>query len=155
MIQISFLEFLIRGIPEGLLFFLALYAFSKKTIDIERYLFSSIVYSISIYIIKFLPVKNGTELILNLMVFISITIFLDKIDIIQSIKSCITIMLLEFICEGINVLAIQFILRKDVNEILKNRMLKILYSSPSLVVFGCIAIFSYIKLVKGKELEYR
>lgn len=150
----TFLEFLIRGIPEGLIFFLAVYSFSQKIIQIDRYLFSSILYSISIYLIKFLPVKNGTDLILNLIVLIAITVTINRIDIIQSIRSCIIIMVSELICEGINIFVIQFILNKDVNEIFQNRMLKLMYSSPSLLVFGCIAMFSYIKLIKRKELKY-
>lgn len=152
MIKISFLEFLIRGIPEGLIFFLAVHAFSKKTIEIDKYLFSSMVYWINVYLIKFLTIQNGTYLILNVIASIIIVITINKIDIIEAIKSCISSTILLLGCEGINVFVIQFILRKDINEIFEQRMLKITYLSPSLVVFGCIAMYSYIRFIKGKEL---
>lgn len=152
MIKISFLEFLIRGIPEGLVFFLAVHAFAKKTIEIDKYLFSSMVYWINVYLIKFLTIQNGTYLILNVIVSIIIVITINKIEIIEAIKSCISSTILLLGCEGMNVFLIQFILRKDINEVFEQRMLKIMYLSPSLVIFGCIAMYSYIRFIKGKEL---
>lgn len=150
--KISFLEFLVRGIPEGLLFFIAIYAFAKKTLAVDRYLISSIVYWISVYLIKFLSIKNGTYLILNMMVSIAIVVTINKIDIIEAIKSCISAFILLMGCEGINVFFIQCILKKDISKIFEHKILKLLYFSPSLILFGGIAIYSYIRFVKGKEL---
>jgi hypothetical protein len=153
MLQISFPEFIIRGIPEGLIFFIAVYAFTKNVIQIKRYLLSSFLYSIIVYLIRFLPIQNSSDYILNLIVLITLTVIINKIDIIQSIKAGIIIMLLEFICEGINIFLIQFILKKDLNAAFKDPMLKIIYTSPSLLIFACIVIAYYIRLLKRKELK--
>lgn len=153
MLKISFLEFIIRGIPEGLLFFLAVYAFSKNFIEVKKYLFSSILYSFMVYLIRFLPIQNGADYILNLSVLIVLTVFVNKFPIIRSIKIGIIIMLIEFICEGINVFFIQSIFKKNWNVIFKDDVLKLIYSSPSLLLFGCIVIVYYIVLWKRKELK--
>lgn len=152
MVKISFLEFLFRGIPEGLLFFLALHAFAKKKIKLEKYLFSSMIYCINVYIIKFLSIKNGTYLILNVMVSIIIAIAINKIEIIEAIKACISATILLLACEAINIFIIEFMLKKDINRIFQHRVLKFMYLTPSLILFACISIFSYISLVKRKEL---
>lgn len=154
MLKVSFLELVLRGIPEALLFYLAAYAFTKNKIQIKRYLLSCILQSVMIYLIRFLPIQNGTDAILNLLVLITLIVIVNKIEIIQAIRAGIIISFLEFICEGINVFFIQFILRKDINSLFNNPMLKILYSSPSLLLFGCIAISYYIILSKRKELKY-
>lgn len=154
MLKVSFLEFIIRGIPEGLIFFLAAYALTKNKIQYNRYLISAIVLPISVYLIRLLPIGNGANSILNLILFIVISVFINKFSIIQSIKTGIIIMIIEFICEGVNVFFIQFVLKKELNEIFKDSILKILYTSPSLIIFACITIIYYIRLSKRKELKH-
>lgn len=154
MLQISFPEFIIRGIPEGLIFFIAVYAFTKNVIQIKRYLLSSILYSVMVYLIRFLPIQNGADFILNLIVLIVLTVIVNKFDIIKAIKAGIIIMLLEFISEGVNIFIIQFILKKDLNAAFKDPMLKIIYTSPSLLIFGFIVITYYTRLWRRKELKY-
>ena len=48
MIRITFEEFILRAIPEELIFILAAYAFSKKAIEIKKYLFSSILFAFAV-----------------------------------------------------------------------------------------------------------
>lgn len=154
MLKVSFLELIMRGIPEGLLTFLAAYAFTKNKIQLNRYLISAMLLAVSVYFIRFLPIQNGVLAMLNLIVFITLTVFVNGFPVIQSIKVGIVIVILEFICEGVNVFVIQLILKKDLNVIFKDPMLKIIYSIPSLLLFGCIVIVYYIILWKRKELKY-
>lgn len=153
MSKISFLEFIIRGIPEGLIFFLAMYAFTKNKINTKKYLTSSILYSVMVYLMKFLPIQKGVDYILNLILLMVLTIIINKIDIVKTLKASIIIMLVEFMCEGINVYFVQFVMKKDLNELFKNPMTKIVYSYPSLLIFGCIAVFCFIRMLKRKELK--
>jgi len=153
MLNVSFLEFLFRGIPEGLLLYLAAYAFTKNKIQLKRYLLACLLQSVIVYLMRFLPIRNGTDSILNLIILITIAVIINKFEIVQAIKSGIIIILLEFTCEAINVFFLQFILKKDLNSLFSNPMLKILYSSPSLLLFGCIAIGYYTRLWKRNELK--
>lgn len=153
MLKVTFLEFIMRGIPESLLFLLATYAFTKNKIQLNIYIITSIVYSVVVYLIRFLPIQNGADFMLNLIVLIAMTVFINGFSVIQSIKAGIVIMLIEFICEGANVFVLQFILKKQLNVIFNDPMLKIIYSSPSLLFFSCIVIVYYIILWKRKELK--
>ncbi|GLC30508.1 hypothetical protein [Clostridium omnivorum] len=153
MLKLSFLELIIRGIPEDLVFFLAVYTFTKIKVEKKRYLISVIIQSIIVYLIRFLPIQNGADSILNLILLILLSVYVNEIEIIQAIKAGIIIMLCEFISEGINVFFIQFILKKDLNSIFRDPMLKILYSSPSLLIFACFVIIYYLLLWKRKELK--
>lgn len=153
MLKITFLEFIIRGIPEGLIFFIAVHAFSKTKIQVRRYLFSSILYSVMVYLIRFLPIQNGVDSILNLIVLIIFAVIGNKIDIVKSIKAAIIIMLFEFILEGANLFAIQFVMKKDMVLIFKDPVIKTIYFIPSLLIFGCIVFGYYIVLLKRKELK--
>ncbi|MFL0247760.1 hypothetical protein [Candidatus Clostridium stratigraminis] len=153
LLRVSFLEFLLRGIPESLLFYLAAYAYAKYKIQFKRYFLSCMLQSVIVYLIRFLPIQNGTDAILNLILLITLSVIINKFEIIQSIRAGIIIILLEFICEAFNVFFIQYILKKDINLLFNNPMLKILYSYPSLLLFGCFAICYYIRLSKRNELK--
>lgn len=153
MLKVTLLELVVRGIPEGLLFILLAYAFDKKIINVKRYILSSIIYSACVYLIRLLPIQNGADFILNLVVLISLTVVTIKIDIIKAIKSGIIAFLLGFICEGINVFFLQFILKKDLNMIFNDPISKVLYSSPSLLLLGVLVFAYYIRLWKRRELK--
>lgn len=153
MLKVSFLEVIIRGIPENLIFFLAAYAYAKNKIKLDKYLISVMLQSVIVYIIRFLPIQNGAYVILNLGLLITILITINKFEVIQAIKAGIITMLCEFICEGMNVFFLQFILKKDLNPLFNDPILRILYSSPSIILFGIVVIAYYIRLLKRKELK--
>jgi hypothetical protein len=79
---------------------------------------------------------------------------INKFEIIETIKASIITMLIGFVCEGVNVFIIQFVMKKNLNMILNDPILKVLYSSPSLLIFGCIVAVYYIRLWRRKELKY-
>lgn len=153
MLKVTFLELVVRGIPEGLIFVLVTYAFSKKIISPKRYILSSMIYTVSVYLIRLLPIQNGADFILNLVVLIATTVIINKIDIIKAIKSGIIVFLLGFVLEGLNFFILQVILKKDLNIIFQNPTTKLFYTIPSLLILGCIVIIYYIKLWKRKELK--
>lgn len=154
MLKLTLLEFFVRGMPEAFLFIFAAYAFSKNAVNIKRYLVSSVLLAVIGYIIRLLPIHLGVNTILSIIIFIVIIININKIDTIKSIKAVIITIILEFVCEGINVFIIQHILKVDMNYIFSDPTLKILYGIPSLVIFGCIIAIFYLRLLKRKELKY-
>lgn len=153
MLKVSLLEFIIRGIPEGLILFLAIYAFTKNKIQLNRYLISSIVLSICVYFIKMLPIQKGIDSILNLIVLIVLSVYINNLHVVTAIKISIFIMILEFICEGINIFAIQLIFPEKLNLIFQNKILGTVYTIPSLIIFGFIVVWFYVRLYKRKELK--
>lgn len=153
MLKLSLFEFFVRGIPEAFLVVLAAHIFSKTTIQKKGYITSSLLLAIIGYAIRCLPIQFGVNTILSLIVLIIIIVLVNKVDIIKSIQACIISMIFQFICEGINVFIIQFILGKDLNSIFNNPTLKTLYGLPSLLIFGCIVLAYYYIFLYRKELK--
>ena len=154
MLKLTLIEFLVRDIPEAFLFIFAAYAFSKTAVKVKRYLASSILLAVMVYFIRSLPIQYGVNTILSIIIFIVLIININQIDTIKSIKVVVITVILEFICEGINIFIIQSILKLNVNYIFSDPILKILYGIPSLLLMGCIIAIYYIRLLKRKELRF-
>lgn len=153
MLKLPLLELFARGIPEAFLFILAAYVFSKSMFNIKKYFLSSMLYAALVYLIRFLPIQYGVNTILTVIVLIAVNTFINNLDIVKSIQIGIISIILEFICEGINVFIIQYVFKANINYVFNNPDLKVLYGIPSLFIFGCIIIIYYIAIKKGKELK--
>lgn len=154
MLKVTLLEFFVRGIPEAFLFILAAHAFSKSKIHKNRYILSSLLYNCIVYTIRLLPIQYGIHSVLNVFVLIVLNVNLNKINLIKTIQASIITILLQFMCEGINVLIIQHVFKADMNYIFNEPVLKTLYGLPAVVIFACIVILYYIRLKKRKELNF-
>ena len=154
MLKLSAVEFVARAIPESFLLIFGVYAFSNTEINKKRYLFSSVLILIMVFIIRALPISYGVHTILSIMVIIALSRSINKIDTIKSIKGTIITIIVQLLCEGINILMIQYIFRKDINNIFGNPKMKIIYGIPSLGIFMCIIILHYIILLKREESQY-
>ena len=153
MLKITLLEFFFRGLPEGFLIIFAAYVFSNTAINIKRYIISSLLVLIAITSIRLLPIQYGVHTILNIIVIIVLTVNINKINIIKSIKASIMAMILEFICEGINMFIIQHVFKVDILHVLSEPSLKTLYGIPSLLIFAAIVSIYSFYLDRRKKLS--
>lgn len=150
MIKLTPFEFFFRGIPESILFIVVAYTFAKMHVNLRKCLISGIILAILGFVTRYLPVHYGVHTILNLFAFIILTYNINKIDLIKAITAGVCSVLLQLICELINIVIIQFVFRQDLNYILSVPKLKTLYGMPSLFIFGIIIIASYKLTVKGR-----
>ncbi len=148
MLKLAMLEILARGIPEGVLFVFAAYLFSKTKFKFLNVIISIILYAVLIYIIRLLPIQYGVNTILTLMTMIVLFVVINKIEIIKSIQAGIIAIIIEFLCEGINIFFIQNVFKADINYIFSKPELKTLYGIPSLLIFGLIILVYYILFLK-------
>ncbi|HEY8892072.1 MAG TPA: hypothetical protein VIM70_17680 [Clostridium sp.] len=153
MLRITLLEFFLRGLPEGFLIIFAVYAFSKTVINLKKYIISTIIYIVAVYLIRLLPIQYGVHTFLNIIVIIVLTVNINKIGVIKSIQASIMAMILEFICEGINVFIIGYIFKADITYVLREPSLKILYGIPSLLIFATTVSTYYFWLTRRKKLS--
>ena len=153
MLRLTLLEFFLRGLPEGFLAILAVYAFSKTVFNLKRYIISCIILVSAIYLIRLLPIQYGVHTILNIIVIIVLTVNINKIGIIKAIQASIMTVILEFICEGINMFIIKFIFRADITYVLSEPSVKTLYGIPSLLILATIVFTYYFYLAKRKKLN--
>ena len=103
MLKVTFLELLVRGIPEAFLMVLAAYCFANKKVNGKNYVVSSLIIALVVYLVRFLPISYGVHTILNVFVLIFLIFNINKIDLIASIRASILILMILFICEGLNV----------------------------------------------------
>ncbi|MCR1935074.1 hypothetical protein ACQX0N_06105 [Clostridium tepidum] len=148
MLKLSVVEFVARAVPEAFLFIFAIYTFSHTRINKKRYLLSSLLMTIMIFIIRSLPISYGIHTILSIMVLVLLSYTINKIDVTIAVKSTIITIILQFICEGINIFIIQYVLKNDMNYIFNNSKLKTMYGIPSLIIFTCIVLLLYIRLLE-------
>jgi uncharacterized membrane protein YagU involved in acid resistance len=151
--DVTILEFFLRGIPESFLFIFAAYAFSNDKIIKKNYVLSGMTLAIAGFITRSLPVHYGVHTILNLFAFIVIASHINKIDLVKSMQAGIVAIILQFICEAINVFMIQYLFKANIEEVFNNATLKTLYGIPSTAIFAGIIFIYYFKVSKRNELK--
>jgi len=134
MAKITFLELMLRGIPECAIFVWACYIFSKTKFQLNKYLLATSLYVLISYIVRSLPINFGINIVLVLGVLIIINVNINKISIIKSINASVCVIILESICEFINILMIKYLFKLNMTDMLSNPTLKTIYGIPSLVL---------------------
>lgn len=152
MVEISLVELFFRTIPETFLFILAGYLFHCKKIDKTKLFISTIVLSMSIYLVRMLPIHYGVHTVINIVNYIFISVLINKIPVEKAISYCLVLTIILFICEWINLILLYRIINIGSKELLNTVIGKIFYSLPSLLLFA-IAIFIFYSLNYKKKRE--
>ena len=155
MLKISILEFFLRAIPESFLIVFFTYIFSKTAINKKRYALSSILATVFIYTIRCLPINLGVHTILGIVIMIILNVNINKIHVIKAIRSTIIAFALEFICEILNVVIIQNVLGLDMKNAFHDNVSRLLYSSPSLIMFALVVLSYYFILLKKRKFDHK
>lgn len=154
MLKLTVIEFVLRTIPEAFALVLASYALSNHKINIKRYIVSSILFALSIYFIRMLPINYGVHSILNIIIQTVILISINKIDIIPSIKASIITFISLFIIELLNMLLLTLIFKERLEGIMSDTVLKTIGGLPSLLAITIISLCYYYNLKKKDKLKY-
>lgn len=151
MLKLKPIEFFLRALPESFLFMVAIYVFSKTNMEKKKYLVSSFLYAVVIYITRLLPINYGVHTILGLMLLLLLTILYNKIDVIKAMRSTIMIFLIQFISESINLFIINFIPNISINELFENPLIKTIIGLPSLII-ATIVVYLFSLLSINEEV---
>ena len=151
MLRLNIIEFFLRAIPEALLFIFASHSFSKVVIVKKKFIISSFILAISIFLIRMLPINFGVHTILSMMIFAIISVTISKINTVKAISAVVVIIIIECICEVINITVIQKILKIDIEYAFAKPVLKSVLGLPSLVMFGVIASLYYLRTIKSEK----
>lgn len=154
MLNISVFEFIVRILPEALIFIFAAYTFSKIRIDKKKYILASIILACCVFIIRKLPINYGVHTILNIFTLPIICTSINKISIVEATKSSIIATILLFVLEGINVFFLSVIFKDSLTQVMANPTLKTIYGLPSLVLLAIIVVGYYKYLRKRNKLNY-
>ena len=152
MLRLEPIEFFLRTLPESFLIILAIYSFSKIRIDRKRYIISSTICSVAIFLVRMLPISYGVHTILGMGIAMVLGISINKIDVVKVIKGILIMVIIQFILEGVNVFIIQNVLKGDINIIFSDPVQKALYGLPSIGILAIITVGYYIINYKKGEL---
>lgn len=151
MLQTTFLEFLLRGIPEAFLLILSSYIFSKKKINIIEFLVFASMLAIIAYIIRFLPIHYGVHTVLNVFAFLVICILGMKNNYLVAMKNTIFIFVSQSFCEAINILLVKKIFNINMATLFRDSYIKLIYGIPSTVMLCLMVLFLYLIMIKRGE----
>ena len=153
MLELKPIEFLLRAIPEGFLYILGIYIFSKIKINKKKYIIASLITAVALYCIRQLPINYGVHTILLILFIIFLSILYNKIDPIQSIKSTIITFIIQFLSEGINMLILSIIPNIDLDSLFNNIIIKNFLGVPSLIITLIVLILFYNFYKKRDEIK--
>ncbi len=153
MLKLSVVELFIRLIPEVLVLIFASYSFSKVRVERKKYIVASILLGVCVFTIRMLPIHYGVHTILNLIALTIIVSNINKIDVIDAIKSSIMTTIILFICEGINVMVLKLIVGDRLDVIVSNSISKAVYFLPSLLLLAIIVLMYYNYMKKRNRLK--
>ncbi|MBP2033523.1 hypothetical protein J2Z42_002226 [Clostridium algifaecis] len=152
MIKISLLDVLLRGIPEAFLFVFASYLFCNKKFDEKYIILSTIIFDIGIYCIRILPIQFGVHIILNTILYVFISVKINKISYMQSIQYCIILQVILSLSETVNLFILNSISTYDSHTLLNSSILKNICFLPSIVMFLLGILICYKFLYKKNNV---
>lgn len=142
MLKLSLFEFIVRTIPESFVFIFCIIVYGKEKINKNKYIISSILLCLGVFLVRQLPINYGVHVVLNLIILAGLTNYICGIEIIKTMKACILVTVLSFLFEGLNVAVLSFIFKENFEMIIANSYLKTILGLPSLVflfITGLIA----------------
>ena len=130
MLRLTAFEFVARVIPEGFVIMLAMIALSNIKLNVKRYIISSLLLAIYVYVGRMLPINYGVHTILDIFVMIILACRINKADIILAIKASLITTIVLYIFEGLNVALLSLIFKDRLEEIMSITTQKVIYGLP-------------------------
>lgn len=153
MLKLSLVELFFRAIPDSALFITGAHIFSKTPLN-KLNLFKSILHiSITIYIIRSLPISYGIHTLLSVIAITVVVTTFHKIDMVHALKAVFITMLIQYGSELLNVAWIQLCMKQELAIIFSDPKAKILYGIPSLFISGSILYYCYNKSVREEDVQ--
>jgi len=151
MLNLEPIELILRAIPEGFLYMLGVYIISRNNLEKYKYILSSIIIGVSVYIFRLLPISYGVHTILTILLVIFLSNIYNKIEVVSVIKSTIIIFIIQFLSEGLNILILKLIPNLDLDKLFNIPIYKNLLGIPSLIISLLILIVMKKYIYKKKD----
>ena len=150
MLKLTLIEFFLRIIPEMFIIIWGVHVLARKSIDMPKYIFSSILLSILTFFVRCLPIYLGIHTIINIVLIVCIMTMID-IPLKKAIYSNLLITFMLSLSEFLNIMVLRLM---NINENINNLspLIKCIYGVPSLIFISLfIVVIKY--LLKIKETE--
>lgn len=151
MLKLLPIEFFLRLILESFILILAGYAFSSMRIEKKDFCISSALLAVATYLIRMLPIHFGVHTIILLVVYVLISVKINKIDINRAISAGLFSSIVLFLSEWINIFVLTKILKINIDIIFKSPIKKSIYLLPSIMLFALmVTLVFYINALRRK-----
>jgi len=140
---------LIKGIPEGFLYVLALHLFTRTEIDRKKYIILSMTFIVSTYTIRLLPITLGVNTVVSVlitMVTFQIAYRSQLSRVVSTIVSAIVIAILVALSEVANMLVLTIAFGAEKGQELFNAaddIMRSVYTIPSTAFFAIFILLGY------------
>lgn len=151
MLRITVWEMIFRGIPEGAVFIFLGYVLSNKKVNILRLILSAIIFSLSTYTVRLLPIKFGIHSLIIGLLTVFILNIINKINLLKSFITAFLSIVVLYICEWINIIILKKIIGQAFYTLRERPMENILYNYPALVLFFIIVLIIKYFFNKSKK----
>lgn len=151
--QVGFilLQFFTGYLLQGFAFVLFIYAFCKKKIDVKQYVIQSVIMTFVIMLVRNLPINFGVHTLFNMLILILICVVMAKLPILHTIIASLTVTILMFVVELLNVGFFTLIFGTEkFKELIQDKFFKAYSAIPAMIIFLIIIIFIYFKTTKRK-----
>lgn len=138
MLELTWIEFFFRNIPELFILIWGVHVISRKSFDISQYVLSSIVMAILTFFVRCLPVYFGVHMIINIILIITI-MAITGIPIIKAIYSTLLMIFILSLSEFLNMIILS-LLKIDTSSQFLNPVMKCVFGVPSLAILSIFVI---------------
>ncbi|WP_297420197.1 hypothetical protein [Clostridium sp.] len=143
MLKLTWIEFFLRALPEISIMVWGIRVISGKCIDMPKYIFSSVILSILIFFVRWLPIYFGVHIMINIILMISIMAIIG-IQIIKAMYSTLLMFFTLSLGEFLNMILLNLL---NINTSIQfiNPFIKCIYNLPSLIfLLLSIIIINYL-----------
>ena len=151
MLKLEWIEIFLRCIPETLITIWGVHIIAKEHLQIKKYLISSILLGVCMYLIRLLPIYFGVHTILSIVFLVSAMYFIG-IPVIKAIYGFLIMLTILSLSEYFNLLILQYF-GVDTSFSNVDALHKSILVSPSLILFALFTwiIYYFFKMKEGKK----
>ena len=150
MFRFTCVDFFLRLIPESFILIWGIHIFSKKTIDMFKYILSSLMLAVSYFIIRCLPIYFGVHTDICIMLTIIIVMFILDIPLIKNVIGTLLLYFMLSLSDTMNMLLLSG-LNIDTDISVLQPITRFIYGIPSLIIF-IISIITLKFVLKNKKV---
>lgn len=153
-LQVIIMQYILGFALQSFLLVLGIYTFNRQEIVFKDYILTSIIVTITSYIMKLLPITIGVQTIINMLFVYLICVVFIKMTPYKTIRSTLMCLVLILFCEMIVTAGAMFTMGQELFEIIINDPIKRTYIGVvANIIFGLLVLVSRY-ILRGKGDSY-
>lgn len=153
MLTLTWIELLLGVIPECFVFVYGVHKFSNKPMCTKRVVISALLMALFGYLVRLLPIQFGVHTLIIIMIFIVVSIYINRIEMIKAIASLLLLFIIRLITEWLTFFMLKKMFNISTDDLFHEPVKKVLYTLPSLFMFFAAILVVYF--LKNRKWRVR